>query len=91
MPTLILSLIQGILHHDIRLAKIGEEPQRSFFTMFVYTHSHRNAIEAVAMKLVDGASVDSYIWEFANITNSGLHLPNKDHRKGACLSPLHLL
>ena len=58
----------GNLATRYRLAKIGETPE-TFFNMFVYTHSHHNAIEAVAMKLVDGASVDSYIWKFENVTN----------------------
>lgn len=58
----------GNLAPRYRLAKIGETPE-TFFNMFVYTRSHLNAIEAVATKLVDGASVDSYIWEFANATD----------------------
>lgn len=58
----------GNLAPRYRLAKIGETPE-TFFNMFVYTRSHHNAIEAVAMKLVDGASIDSYIWEFENATN----------------------
>ena len=35
----------------------------NFFHSYVYTYSHTNSIEAVAVGLVDGASVDSYIWE----------------------------
>ncbi len=58
----------GNLAPRYRLAKIGETPE-TFFNMFVYTRSHHNSIEAVATKLVDGASVDSYIWEFQNATN----------------------
>ncbi len=58
----------GNLAPRYRLAKIGETPE-TFFNMFVYTRSHHNSIEAVATKLVDGASVDSYIWEFANATD----------------------
>lgn len=34
-----------------------------YFHSYLYTYSHSNSIEAVAMGLVDGASVDGYIWE----------------------------
>jgi phosphonate transport system substrate-binding protein len=42
---------------------IGAQPE-SFFNTFSYTYSHDNSILAVAKKLVDGAAVDSHIWEY---------------------------
>ncbi len=47
------------------LAQIGERPA-SFFAETIYTYSHDNSILAVARHLVDGASVDSLIWEYYN-------------------------
>ncbi|MDH3975565.1 MAG: phosphate/phosphite/phosphonate ABC transporter substrate-binding protein [Deltaproteobacteria bacterium] len=46
------------------LAQKGESPDR-FFKKIIYTRTHYNSIEAVAMRIVSGASVDSYIWEHA--------------------------
>ncbi len=71
----------GNLAPRYRLAQIGETPE-SFFSMFVNTRSHHNAIEAVAMKLVDGASVDSYIWEFAHATDPVFTSQTKIIEKG---------
>lgn len=45
------------------LAQIQEWPE-TFFSRIVYTYSHDNSIMAVARNLVDGAAVDSLIWEF---------------------------
>ena len=45
------------------LASIGERPE-SFFGKTIYTYSHDNSIFAVAQGLMDGAAVDSLIWEF---------------------------
>ena len=45
------------------LAQIQEKPE-TFFSRIVYTYSHDNSIMAVARNLVDGATVDSLIWEF---------------------------
>lgn len=45
------------------LIEKGESPQ-SFFKYVNYTYSHDNSILAVARGLVDGAAVDSHIWEF---------------------------
>lgn len=47
------------------LARMGETPD-TFFKRYIYTYSHYNSIEAVAVGLVDGASVDGYVWELAN-------------------------
>ena len=45
------------------LAEMQERPE-TFFSRIVYTYSHDNSIMAVARNLVDGATVDSLIWEF---------------------------
>ncbi|MGD8227681.1 MAG: phosphate/phosphite/phosphonate ABC transporter substrate-binding protein [Desulfobacteraceae bacterium] len=45
------------------LAKMGERPE-TFFSKTIYTHSHDNSIFAVAQGLVEGAAVDSLIWEY---------------------------
>ena len=50
------------------LSQIGETPE-SFFERIIYTYSHDNSIMAVAKALVDGATVDSLIWEFYNHKN----------------------
>jgi len=50
------------------LAKMNETPE-SFFKSFYYTHAHDKSIKAVATGAVDGAAVDSLIWEYANHTN----------------------
>ncbi len=45
------------------LSQINETPE-TFFSKTIYTYSHDNAILAVAKGLVDGAAVDSLIWEY---------------------------
>ncbi len=45
------------------LSLLGETPE-SFFGKTLYTYSHDNSILAVSRGLVDGAAVDSLIWEF---------------------------
>lgn len=45
------------------LAEQNERPE-TFFSNFIYTYSHDNSILAVARGLVDGAAVDSLIWEY---------------------------
>jgi phosphonate transport system substrate-binding protein len=58
----------GKLVPSYMLAKMGQTPKR-FFKKVIYTQSHDKSIRAVAEKLVDGAAVDSLIWEYANRTN----------------------
>jgi len=53
----------GALVPTYWLAMKGETPQ-SFFKETIYTYSHDNSIIAVAKSLVDGAAVDSHIWEY---------------------------
>jgi len=44
------------------LRESGRDPDR-FFERSILTWSHRNSIQAVADRLVDGASVDGYVWD----------------------------
>ena len=55
----------GKLSPTYMLALINETPD-SFFSGYIFTHSHDVSIEAVAKRLVDGAAVDSLIWDYAN-------------------------
>lgn len=58
----------GALIPTYWLAQKGETPE-SFFKSINYTYSHDNSILAVAKSLVDGAAVDSMIWEYYNFQN----------------------
>lgn len=53
------------------LAQLHETPE-SFFSSVIFTNSHDRSIEMVANNLVDGASVDSLIWEYLNGTSPAL-------------------
>ncbi len=55
----------GMLIPTYTLAMMGERPE-SFFRRHIFTYSHDNSIRSVAEKLVDGAAVDSLIWEYLN-------------------------
>ncbi|MBI5508073.1 MAG: phosphate/phosphite/phosphonate ABC transporter substrate-binding protein [Deltaproteobacteria bacterium] len=55
----------GKLVPTYMLAKMGETPE-SFFKEFVFTRAHDRSIKAVAQEVVDGAAVDSLIWEYLN-------------------------
>ena len=55
----------GALVPTYWLNEIGETPE-SYFQSVNFTYSHDNSILAVAKSLVDGATVDSHIWEFYN-------------------------
>jgi phosphonate transport system substrate-binding protein len=57
----------GKLVPTYMLAKMNETPD-TFFQKYVFVNSHDNAIKAVAQGLVDGAAVDSLIWEYLNRT-----------------------
>ena len=50
------------------LSQMGERPE-TFFAKTIYTYSHDNSILAVAKSLVDGAAVDSLIWEYYHRKN----------------------
>jgi phosphonate transport system substrate-binding protein len=49
------------------LAKMGETAD-TFFKKYIFTKKHDMSIKAVAQKVVDGAAVDSLIWEYENRT-----------------------
>jgi phosphonate transport system substrate-binding protein len=48
------------------LNELGEQPE-TFFSRTIYTYSHDNSIMAVSRGLVDGAAVDSLIWEYYQV------------------------
>jgi len=58
----------GRLVPEYMLARMGETPD-SFFGKYIFTHAHDKSIKAVAQGIVDGASVDSLIWEYADKMN----------------------
>ncbi len=69
------------------LAKMGETPE-SFFKRYIFTYSHDNSIRSVAEKFVDGAAVDSLIWEYLNIKEPELTAQTKIIYKSAfCAIP----
>jgi phosphonate transport system substrate-binding protein len=57
----------GTLVPTYMLAKMGEWPE-TFFKKTAFLGAHDRSIRAVAEGLVDGAAVDSLIWEYANRT-----------------------
>lgn len=61
----------GHLVPTYMLARMGETPER-FFRRSIFTYSHSANVEAVAVKFVDGASVDSYVYDYLAATNPGL-------------------
>lgn len=61
----------GKLVPEYLLARKGESSQ-SFFSKTVFSGSHDKSIKAVADGLVDGAAVDSLIWEYLNRISPGL-------------------
>jgi len=72
----------GRLVPEFMLAKMGETPD-SFFSKHVFTYGHDKSIKAVAQGIVDGASVDSLIWDYANMMNSHYTSKTKIIRKSA--------
>jgi phosphonate transport system substrate-binding protein len=72
----------GRLVPEFMLAKIGETPD-TFFSKHVFTHAHDKSIKAVAQGIVDGASVDSLIWDYAGKTNPQFTSKTKIIRKSA--------
>ena len=56
----------GKLVPTYMLAKMKETPER-YFSRVEYTYGHDKSIRAVAEKIVDGAAVDSLIWEYTAI------------------------
>jgi len=58
----------GMIVPSYWLARIGETPD-SFFSKHIFTYAHDASIKAVIDKLVDGAAVDSLIWDYMNSHN----------------------
>ena len=58
----------GKLAPTYMLAKMGETPD-TFFKKYLFTMKHDKSIKAVAQGIVDGAAVDSLIWEYENRKN----------------------
>jgi len=58
----------GTLVPVYMLSRMNEKPG-SFFKRSYFTYAHDKSIRAVASGLVDGAAVDSLIWEYENQTN----------------------
>jgi len=52
----------GYLAPTYQLSLLGESPV-SFFSRYIFTYSHDNSIIAIADKLVDGATVDSLVYD----------------------------
>lgn len=61
----------GKLVPTYMLALMGETPQY-FFRAVEFTYGHDKSIRAVAEHLVDGAAVDSLIWEYTALKAPGL-------------------
>jgi len=72
----------GRLVPEFMLAKMGETPD-SFFNKYIFTYAHDKSIKAVAQGIVDGASVDSLIWDYADKLNPQFTSKTKIIRKSA--------
>jgi phosphonate transport system substrate-binding protein len=53
------------------LARVGLTPE-AFFGRTMFTYSHAASVEAVAVRFVDGASVDSYVYDALRKVRPGL-------------------
>jgi phosphonate transport system substrate-binding protein len=58
----------GKLVPTYMLARMKETPD-TFFKKYVFTYGHDKSIKAVAERLVDGAAVDSLIWDYLDKTD----------------------
>ncbi len=61
----------GKLVPTYMIAKLGETPE-TFFNKFIYTGSHDASINAVANNIVDGAAIDSLIYDYLKKRRPGL-------------------
>jgi phosphonate transport system substrate-binding protein len=61
----------GYLYPAYALISQGRQPA-TFFAKTLFTYSHDNSIEAVAEGVVDGAAVDSLIYDYLQATNPTL-------------------
>jgi phosphonate transport system substrate-binding protein len=77
----------GMLIPSYDLAKRGETPD-SFFRNHVFTYSHDNSIRSVAERFVDGAAVDSLIWEYLSAREPEWPAQTKViHKSAPCAMP----
>lgn len=70
----------GKLVPTYMLAQMNQTPD-AFFKKYIFTNAHDKSIKAVAQGVVDGAAVDSLIWEYANRTNPEFTAKTKIIRK----------
>lgn len=61
----------GRLTPTYQLALMGETPD-SFFRRYIFTYAHDNSVRAVAEGLVDGAAVDSLIYDYLAFSEPNL-------------------
>ena len=61
----------GYLYPRYHLIAKGHRPDNYFRKTF-FTYNHAETVEAVAARFADGGAVESYIWEFLQITNPAL-------------------
>lgn len=66
----------GKIVPEYMLAKMDETPD-VFFKKFIYTYAHDKSIKAVAQGVVEGASVDSLIWEYTDRIHPELTVKTK--------------
>lgn len=61
----------GKLSPEYLITQMGELPS-TFFRLTFFTYSHDKSIQAVAERMVDGAAVDSLVWDYQLINNPEL-------------------
>ncbi|HBB16727.1 MAG TPA: hypothetical protein DCZ97_06865 [Syntrophus sp. (in: bacteria)] len=59
----------GKLYPTYLLKGMGSTPER-FFKRFLYSYSHNKSVEMVAKKIVDGAAIESIVYEYMLKTGS---------------------
>ncbi len=53
----------GKLYPEYKLAKSGYTPEE-YFKKYIYSYSHNKSVELVAKRVVDGAAVESLVYEY---------------------------
>ena len=59
----------GKIYPSYLLKTMGYSPE-GFFGKFIYSYSHNKSVEMVAKKIVDGAAVESIVYEYMRKTGS---------------------
>jgi phosphonate transport system substrate-binding protein len=72
----------GKLVPTFMLSKMNETPD-TFFKSYIFTRAHDKSIKAVAEGIVDGAAVDSLIWEYLDRTDPEFTAKTKIVKKSA--------